>query len=237
MRGGSAAAPAGAPPLARTRRPFFSRRSLLNTPLVPAVGRGRGSKCQRVGLSYRQIASGPRAPCVQGLPSGWRLPARRQKSLSSPCRAGASPGRTPSPAAPPASPHPAGCGVTPLPQLLTGRLGTRLHGGRHGRAEPCLRENGAGGTQGPAAGGCQPSGVRRPRAEQLSAAGWGTAGDTALSPCTAAPTPRVPVSLLRCPRALRVGTGTWQLCPTLGKPGATPPAAGPGARLSTRPLG
>lgn len=40
--------------------------SLQNTLLVPAVGRGKGSKCQGVGLSYRQIASGPHAPRVQG---------------------------------------------------------------------------------------------------------------------------------------------------------------------------
>lgn len=35
MRGGSAAAPAGAPLLARTRQLFFSRRRLQNAPLVP----------------------------------------------------------------------------------------------------------------------------------------------------------------------------------------------------------
>lgn len=59
MRGGSAAAPAGAPAPRRTRRPFFSC-CLQNAPLVPAVGSGEGSKCQGVGLGYRQTAPGPR---------------------------------------------------------------------------------------------------------------------------------------------------------------------------------
>lgn len=53
MRGGSAAAPAGAPLLGRTRLPFFSHRRLQNAPLVPAVGSGGGCKCQGVGLGYR----------------------------------------------------------------------------------------------------------------------------------------------------------------------------------------
>lgn len=204
--------------------------------------------CSRRGKRQRQQMPKGRAqlpsnskqsPCPlrAGLPSGWRLPAPRQKSLSSPCRSGASPGRTPSPAAPPARPHPAGCGVTPLPQLLTGEIGPRLHGGGHSRAEPCPHENGAGGSQGPAAEECQPSGVRRPRAEQRSAAGWDTAGDSAFSPCTAVRTSRVPVFFLRCLRALLVGTGTGQLCPKLGKTGAAPLAAGPGARRSSRTLG
>lgn len=82
MRGGSAAAPAGAPPPGRTRRPFFSRRRLQNAPLVPAVGSGGGSKCQRVGLGYRRTAHGPRAPRA-GLPTQPR-PSGRQKPLSSP---------------------------------------------------------------------------------------------------------------------------------------------------------
>lgn len=82
MRGGSAAAPAGAPLLGRTRRPFFSRRRLQNAPLVPAVGSGGGSKCQRVGLGYRRTTHGPRAPRA-GLPTQPRPPGR-QKALSSP---------------------------------------------------------------------------------------------------------------------------------------------------------
>lgn len=85
MRGGSTATPAGAPLLGRTRRPFFSCRRLQNAPLVPAVGSGKGSKCQGVGLSYRQTAHGPRAPRA-GLPTPPR-PLRRQKSLSSPVTA------------------------------------------------------------------------------------------------------------------------------------------------------
>lgn len=85
MRGGSAAAPAGAPLLGRTRRPFFSRRCLQNAPLVPAVGSGKGSKCQGVGLGYHQTAHGPRAPRA-GLPTQPR-PLGRQKSLSSPVTA------------------------------------------------------------------------------------------------------------------------------------------------------
>lgn len=82
MRGGSAAAPAGAPLLGRTRRPFFSRRRLQNAPLVPAVGSGEGSKCQGVGFGYRRTAHGPRAPRA-GLPTQPRPPGR-QKPLSSP---------------------------------------------------------------------------------------------------------------------------------------------------------
>lgn len=82
MRGGSAAAPAGAPLLGWTRRPFFSRRRLQNAPLVPAVGSGEGSKCQGVGLGYHQTAHGPRAPRA-GLPTQTQPPGR-QKPLSSP---------------------------------------------------------------------------------------------------------------------------------------------------------
>lgn len=85
MRGGSTAAPAGAPLLGRTRRPFFSRRRLQNAPLVPAVGSGEGSKCQGVGPGYHQTAHSPRAPRA-GLPAQPR-PLGRQKSLSSPVTA------------------------------------------------------------------------------------------------------------------------------------------------------
>lgn len=114
MRGGSAAAPAGAPPLERTRQPFFSRHRLQNAPLVPAVGSGEGSKCQGVGLGYRQTAHGPRAPRAQGCPLVPGLPEDKSPFLL-PVQAEASPGRTPSPAATGPLPTPGGLHADTLP--------------------------------------------------------------------------------------------------------------------------
>lgn len=89
--------PAGAPPLGWTRQPFFSRHRLQNAPLVPAVGSGEGSKCQGVGLGYRQTAHGPCAPSAQGCPLSPGLQEHKSPFLLR-AQAEASPGRTPSPA-------------------------------------------------------------------------------------------------------------------------------------------